>query len=176
MSRGERGSIGCLLKLLLIPLFIYALTMLVVGGMALLQEGYAPSAGYLKEIGVDRDEYSVLYEADNHGGFHGDGLYFVVLDCEGRHEEMMELTEGWLELPLPKELHRMIYTEGFGCPAMEGLYEIAQDGCYYFRNRHRYALNEQGSDIFGKGKYSCNFDLAVYDRERDTLCMMVYDT
>lgn len=176
MSRGERGSIGCLLKLLLIPLFIYALTMLVVGGMALLQEGYAPSAGYLKEIGVDRDEYSVLYEADNHGGFHGDGLYFVVLDCEGRHEEMMELTEGWLELPLPKELHRMIYTEGFGCPAMEGLYEIAQDGCYYFRNRHRYALNEQDSDIFGKGKYSCNFDLAVYDRERDTLCMMVYDT
>lgn len=160
--------------MILIPLLMMALPTLAFIGMTLPQQDYAPSAAYLKEIGIERDEYDVLYETDDHGGFHGDGMYFVVLGCKGKHEEMLELTGDWRELPLPESLYTMIYTGNFGAPAQDGLYEIAEDGCYYFCNRHSDALNAQDTEIFGR--YSYNFDLAVYDRENDILCMMVFDT
>ena len=141
------------------------------------QNGITPSAAYLhRELGIARDEYTVLHEQDDHGGFHGDGMYFVVLDCSGKTEEMQKLTEDWRELPLPSNLHEKLYGGKFwdADPVENGLIEVANDGCYYFNNRHDDARHSWDTEI--EGKFSYNFSIAVFNRENDTLCLMCVDT
>ena len=36
-------------------------------------------AGFLKS------DFAVVEEEDTHGGFHGDGMYYLILDCSGNH-------------------------------------------------------------------------------------------
>lgn len=160
------------------------LALLLAAGMLLLaavlflparREGFSPS--YLRnELGIDRSDYNVLHEQDSHGGFHGDGLYFVVLDCSGKTEEMQRLTEDWRELPLPPNLHRKLYGGMLELtdPVGNGLIEEASDGRYYFNNRHSKARDPWDTEI--EGKYSYNFSVAVFNRENNTLCLMCVDT
>ena len=141
------------------------------------QNSVAPSAAYLRqELGIERDEYVVLHEQDDHGGFHGDGLYFVVMDCSGKTEEIQKLTEDWRELPLPPNLHGKLYGGMFDLvdPVGNGLIEVANDGCYYFNNRHSEARDSWDTEI--EGKYSYNSSIAVFNRENNTLCLLCVDT
>lgn len=159
----------------LLPCLLIGLTVL--GFTMGPDENATPSASYLrKELGILRDEYTILHEEDSHGGFHGDGLYFVVLDCSGKMEEVQKLTADWREVPLPKDLHRVLYDRYVSefDPASSGQFPVAENGCYYFNNRHHKAESFQDEGIFAQS--SLNFSLAVFNRDNNTLCLMCFDT
>lgn len=156
-------------------------------GMLLLIWGYScqeraePSARYLlNELGIVRDEYAVLYESDSHGGFHGDGMYSVALDCSDHMEEIQRLSAGWRELPLPENLELMLYGGERGGVsyeyrlAEEAHFERVENGCFIFNNQHSRAAHSWDDDIFGK--YSFNFSIGIFDRDTNILYFLQYDT
>ena len=38
-------------------------------------------------MGFDKSDYTVVKEEDTHGGFHGDGDYYLVVDCSSDPEK-----------------------------------------------------------------------------------------
>ena len=101
------GVFVCLLPLLLVGMVLLGVML---GPEVFTDSSASPSATYLREeLGIIRDEYTVIHEEDSHGGVHGDGLYFVVLDCSEKIEDVQKLTADWREVPLPEDLHRVLY-------------------------------------------------------------------
>ena len=179
MKRGMKGMLiaGGLL-MCLVPVLMICVGIL---GFSMGTVEHAPSAFYLKdELGIDRDAYTVLHEQDSHGGFHGDGLYAVALDCADRMEEMQALTSDWQELPLTENLELLLY--GGEKDGWSYAYDLAEEtaipqienGCYFFNNRHSRAIDSQDDDIFSQ--HSFNLSLAIFDRDQDILYLLCYDT
>ena len=131
--------------------------------------------------GFVKDDYVVVEENDSHGGFHGDGMYYLVLDCSKNQESTLEIVSGWKELPLSKNIKLMIY----GGTADEVVYmsEIAnaakiptvENGYYYFCDRHSQSTDaDDDTNLLNRASF--NFTLAIYDCDTDTLYYVEYDT
>lgn len=54
-------------------------------------------------------EYTVTCEQDTHGGFHGDGYTFMVIEFEDDISEQIEANAGWSELPLDEVTNMLVY-------------------------------------------------------------------
>ena len=163
----------------MLPLLLAGMVLLgfMMGPEVFTDTSATPSAAYLREeLGIIRDEYTVIHEEDSHGGFHGDGLYFAVLDCSEKIEDVQKLIADWREVPLPEDLHRVLYGRYIYefDPVGSGQFPVVENGCYYFNNRHSEAENSQDEKIFRLS--SCNFSLAVFNRDNNTLCLMCFDT
>ena len=102
-------------------------------------------------FGFKTSVFTVVDEKDTHGGFHGDGDYYLILDCSEKAEQAKELIDGWKPLPLTENLQRVM---DMTCSGMEdGVYysktlaEIAhwpiiENGVYKFIDRHAGAIDE----------------------------------
>ncbi len=139
-------------------------------------------------VGSRRTEYfgfkisvfTVIEEKDTHG-FHGDGSYYLILDCSEKRAQATELIRGWTPLPLTENLQLIMYGgEKDGVVychnlAEEAHWPIINNGVYKFVDRHSEASGKSDdTNLFSR--YSFNFSIAAYDLDTNTLYYFEFDT
>ena len=140
--------------------------------------------GEAEYFGFKTSVFTVVDEKDTHGGFHGDGDYYLILDCSEKAEQAKELIDGWKPLPLTENLQRIM---NMTCSRMEdGVYynktlaemahwPIIENGVYKFIDRHSEAIDKSDdTNLFNR--YSYNFSVAAYDLDTNTLYYFEFDT
>lgn len=122
--------------------------------------------------GADLAHGEIVYKTDDHGGFLGDGmLYMVVHYGDGRAAQSIKNSVLWKTLPLPDNLDRFVYDHWFPDISVPRI----MSGWYYFYDRHTESLNRNDpSDILERSSF--NFDIAIYDADTDTLYYISIDT
>ena len=131
-------------------------------------------------FGLVAEDYAVVTESDSHGGFLGDGLYALVLDCGQNRDRALETVEDWRSLPLSEPLRLMMYggeKNGvvYGYLGEENLLPEIENGWYFFEDRHSEST-DPADDAPLLDRYSFNFSLAVYDADTDILYYFELDT
>ena len=132
-------------------------------------------------FGFSKNYFIVTEEVNTHGGFLGDGTYYLVLDCSQNKEKALANLNGWTDLPLSENLNLIMY--GGEKDGTKYVYNIAEEvhmpnvenGYYYFYDRHSESKDmSDDSELFDR--YSFNFTIAVYDSDRDKMYYIEYDT
>ena len=138
-------------------------------------------SGKTDYFGFKTSEFTVVDEKDTHGGFHGDGSYYLILDCSEETEQAAELIENWSPLPLTENLQLIMYggekngvSYGYNL-AEEAHWPIITNGVYKFVDRHSEAV-DKSDDTKLFSRYSYNFSVAVYDLDTNTLYYFEFDT
>ena len=139
-------------------------------------------------LGVNVSGGSIILSEDSHGGFHGDGMTFIVLSFDeeeaGGLKAQMEGRQGWHLLPLSENAGILVYgydteemqTGPYLCDEQgQGVIPQIQNGYYYFYDRQSESTDAyDDTDVFDRGSY--NFTLAVYDSDMDMLYYVEFDT
>ena len=60
-------------------------------------------------LNIDVSAGEIKTFTDTHGGFLGDGTYYLILDCSERKEQATELIKDWKPLPLTENLQLIMY-------------------------------------------------------------------
>ena len=138
-------------------------------------------SGLKKYFDFEISDYTVMEENDSHGGFHGDGSYYLILDCSQNAEKARNTVDGWEELPLSENLYIIMFggeKDGINYGhhlAEEAHLPMIENGVYKFVDRHSESTDESDdSQLLDRSSY--NFSLAVYDLDTDTLYYFEYDT
>lgn len=138
-------------------------------------------SGQTAYFGFKTSEFTVVDEKDTHGGFHGDGAYYLILDCSGKTEQAAELIKDWSPLPLTENLQLIMHggekngvSYGYNL-AEEAHWPIITNGVYKFVDRHSEAV-DQSDDTNLFNRYSYNFSIAAYDLDTNTLYYFEFDT
>ena len=134
-----------------------------------------------KYFEFNTSDFAVLEEKDTHGGFHGDGSYYIVLYCSQNADKARSIVENWTTLPLSETLHIVMYggekngiNYGYNF-AEEAHWPTIKNGVYKFVDRHSESKNiSDDSEILDR--YSFNFSIAVYDLDSDILYYFEIDT
>lgn len=129
-------------------------------------------------FGFEKKDFDVVDETDSHGGFHGDGTYFLILDCSKNKELSMKLVKDWKVLPLTENLHTILYgNDTYGALLLEeeGSIPVISNGYYYFYDRHSESI-DFSDDTELLHRYSYNFTLAIYDSDTDIMYYVEFDT
>ncbi|MBQ2901392.1 MAG: hypothetical protein IJE49_06040 [Agathobacter sp.] len=126
-----------------------------------------------------KEDFIVVDEADSHGGFHGDGSYYLILDCSENKEKALENVKGWKELPLSSNLQLMMYGDESGAYGYN-LAEVAKipeitNGYYYFCDRHSQS-SDANDDTNVLNRASFNFIIAIYDSDTGKMYYFEFDT
>ena len=134
-----------------------------------------------ERFGFKKKDFTVVDELDTHGGFLGDGSYYLILDCSQNREKALEKVAGWKKLPLSENLDLIMYggnRDGVGYSynlAEEAGIPKIENGYYFFEDRHSESNNsEDDSELFDR--YSFNFSIAIYDSDTDKLYYFDFDT
>ena len=64
-----------------------------------------------KHFGFAKKDFVVVEELDTHGGFQGEGSYYLALDCSENKEKSHKIIKDWNKLPLSKNLNYIMYGE-----------------------------------------------------------------
>ena len=119
-------------------------------------------------FGFKTSEFTVVDEKDTHGGFHGDGSYYLILDCSEETEQAAELIKDWTLLPLTENLQLVMYggekdgvSYGYNL-AEEAHWPTISNGVYKFVDRHSEATNKS-DDTNLMGRHSFNFSVVTID-------------
>lgn len=136
-----------------------------------------PIASYISNtteyFGFAKKDFSVVEELDTHGGFLGDGSYYLILDCAEKKEQALTMIESWEKLPLSENLNLIMY----------GRYRLAEkakiprieNGYYIFEDRHSESKDSRDdSELFDRHSY--NFSIAFYDCDTDQMYFFAFDT
>lgn len=138
-------------------------------------------SGQAECFGFKINEFTVIDEKNSHGGFNGDGSYYLILDCSEKREQATEIIKDWKPLPLTENLQLIMYGgEKNGVSydynlAEEAHWPIINNGVYKFVDRHSEAVDKSDdADLFNR--YSYNFSVAIYDLDTNTLYYFEFDT
>lgn len=136
-------------------------------------------------IGVELPAGEVISTSDTHGGFHGDGVEYTVLQFEEDviSDRVSEL-EGWHELPLTDNVQILLYGRVEGDNILgpflkdddgEPLLPEISNGYYFFEDRFSEAAEPyDDSGIFERGAF--NLTTAIYDTDTNCLYYIRFDT
>lgn len=144
-----------------------------------------PTANYISEtteyFGFAKKEFSVVEELDTHGGFHGDGSYYLILDCSDNKEKALDLVDTWNQLPLSKNLNLIMFggekngvTYGYEL-AKEAHIPKIENGYYIFEDRSSES-KDSTDDKELLNRSSFNFSVAIYDCDTNKLYYFEFDT
>lgn len=130
-------------------------------------------------MGFRLSDFRVEAEEDTHGGFHGDGDHYLILDCSSDPDKAKIIVQEWKPLPLSENLELIMFggtkngvSYGFDLAKNAHLPEI-QNGYYRFEDKQ----SKDPSDDSGLlGRVSFNFRLAVYDLDTNKLYYFEFDT
>ena len=128
-------------------------------------------------VEVIKELFSVVEEEDTHGGFHGDGTFYLTLDCSQNKEVAMELVNSWNAFPLSQNLQTILYGSETRSSllAEETNFPEIKNGYYYFCDRHSESTDaSDDTNLFSRASY--NFTLMIYDSETDRLYYVEFDT
>ena len=126
----------------------------------------------INKIGVD-GKCKIKNEIDTHGGFNGDGDYFVKIECN----KINNLKDNWKNLPLTdslKEVMEMEQCDSKSCKNVYKKYNIPniKNGYYYFIDKKTNSSDEV--NINNKSSY--NFILALLDKDTNMIYYYELDT
>ena len=132
-------------------------------------------------FGFKTSVFPVVDEKDTHGGFLGDGEYYLILDCSAETEQAAELIKDWKPFPLTENLQLIMYGGvkngvhyGYNL-SEEAQWPIITNGVYKFVDRHTQAVDKtDDARLFDRGSY--NFSIAAYDLDTHTLYYFEFDT
>lgn len=136
-------------------------------------------------FGFVKEDFEITEEKDSHGGFVGDGDYYLILDCSKNQEKVDEIISDWEALPLSENLELIMYggTKD-GTTYSYELYKIGnfpkiENGYYKFIDRNSNVSKESGdasddSNLFKR--HSFNFSIAMYDSDTKTMYYLEFDT
>ncbi len=133
-----------------------------------------------ERFGFAKKDFVIIEEEDTHGGFHGDGTYYLIMDCSDNKEKASEILKGWNALPLTENLDWLIYGGEKNGKTRYGLYDEVhipeiEKGYYMFLDRHMESTDSKDdTKIFDRSSY--NFSFAIYDSDTDTFYYFDYDT
>ena len=51
-----------------------------------------------RDCGIDKRDVRILTETDTHGGFLGDGDYFLAADCSAKSGKIRKIVQNWQKL------------------------------------------------------------------------------
>lgn len=132
-------------------------------------------------FGFQPSAFTVVEEKDTHGGFLGDGEYYLILDCSENIEQAEELIKDWKPLPLTENLQLAMYGGekngvhyGYNF-AEEAHWPEISNGVYKFVDRHDEAF-DKSDDTNLLNRYSFNFSIAVYDLDTNIFYYFEQDT
>ncbi len=134
-----------------------------------------------EHFGFAKKDFEVVEQLDTHGGFHGDGYYYLILDCSDNKEEALDKIKEWKQLPLSENLGLFVYggLEN-GTTLRDGFAEVAhipkiENGCYIFEDRNFESIDAtDDTNLFSRGSY--NFSMAIYDLDTEMMYYFEYDT
>lgn len=126
-------------------------------------------------FGFDKEDFTVVEETDTHGGFMGDGEYYLVLDCSGNAQKARELVSDWRVLPLSKNLTHFMPSDKHEAGLYDYRFPEIKNGVYLFYDRHSEA-KDPFSDADYQNRYSYNYSIAVYDYDTEKLYYYEHDT
>lgn len=138
-------------------------------------------------LGFTPESGQVVRSEDTHGGCHGDGHRFIVMDFDeesGRAlAASLEASETWKPLPFDRSLTALAYGLREG-PRQTGpfvtgrggsaLLPAIEKGYYFFKDRHAEANSGSGADLLSRA--SMNFTLAIFDAAANRLYYYELDT
>lgn len=131
------------------------------------------------EVKLPRGE--VLETVETHGGFHGDGATYIVIQFQ---EDISDRLVGqyWHDLPMSENVSTCFYgretetmTYGAHVNNGAGLADLITNGRYYFCDRNSKAT-DPADDSQLLGRSSFNYTAAVYDADSCTLYYFKFDT
>ena len=130
------------------------------------------------KIELDVNNCSILNEEDTHGGFLGDGHYYIQVDCSKTSLE--ELSSNWKELPLSKTLKEttsLKMCEKETCQDIYEMYSIPniENGYYYFIDRYSKSKNKY-DDTDLNNRSSLNYTIALLDINTNNIYYYELDT
>lgn len=132
-------------------------------------------------FGFSKQDFTVVEEKDTHGGFHGDGSYYLILDCSDNAETALKMVESWNNLPLSENLDLIMFGgEKDGISYTYDLFKEAhmpkiENGYYCFRDRRSEAKNaSDDSELLSRNSF--DFSLAVYDSDTNIFYYFEFDT
>lgn len=56
---------------------------------------WADSSYLYSDLKIDENKFVVIDEKDTHGGFLGDGTYYITLDCSENYKEIENKINEW---------------------------------------------------------------------------------
>ena len=130
-------------------------------------------------MGFDTSEYTVVEEEDSHGGFHGDGSYYLILDCSANPEKALSIVSEWSPMPLSENLNLIMYGgEKDGVTyvfklAEEAHWPMIEHGYYKFYDEQ---AGDPADDAGVFERHSFNFKIAAYDTDRNIFYYFRFDT
>lgn len=135
-------------------------------------------------LGIDASACGVISASDTHGGLHGDGITFIVLDCaDGDVLNQIKEKSGWRAFPLDDTVKILVYgieneTERIGpyLTDQEGnpLVPEIENGYYMLIDRQVKEGRAAGADILHRSSH--NFTLGLYDADAELLYFCELDT
>ena len=134
-----------------------------------------------KYFSFEASDFVVLEENDTHGGFHGDGSYYLILDCSQNTDKARSIVKNWTSFPLSENVYLVMYGgekngENYGYNfAEDAHWPKIENGVYKFVDRHSESKNSS-DDSELLDRYSFNFSIAVYDLNTDILYYFEMDT
>ncbi len=144
-----------------------------------------PTFNYIGEtteyFGFAKKDFSVVEELDTHGGFHGDGSYYLILDCSNNEEKALKKVENWNKLPLSENLNLIM--NGGNKDGVTYGYELAEEahipkienGYYKFEDRSSESTDSSDdTELFDRGSF--NFSIAIYDSDTNKMYYFEFDT
>ncbi len=130
-------------------------------------------------MGFNKTEYTIVEEEDTHGGFLGDGSYYLILDCSSNTEKALNIVRDRKPLPLSENLNLIMYG-GIKDGVIYG-YELAEEAHWPIIEHGYYKFVDEQSDdpeddsgLFDR--HSFNFEIAAYDTDTDLLYFFRFDT
>lgn len=136
---------------------------------------------------IDLSAGRIISQEDTHGGFHGDGDTFIIVEFEGADREQIEeeiaAAPHWNLLPMIGNTAKAAYGKTYGVVTHIGGVARKRDGELFFPDVSRgyYCFYDRQSadphddtELFGR--YSWNFILALYDSETGLLYYFKIDT
>lgn len=129
----------------------------------------SPAEGIGDALGIDLTDAELVEYDDAHGGFHGDGYTFAVLEKPGDIGEELAREEGWKSLPFPQTIGDLV------AQTTEGRIPQVENGAYFFYDRHSQAEDPYDPSQINS-RSSWNYTLAVYDADTQTIYYFECDT
>lgn len=134
-----------------------------------------------EQIGLDVSSGKEMKVSDTHGGFHGDGITYGVLEfSDDKLEQKIKEDDRWKELPLDKGAETLAYgtkkeentTVEISGPYMtddEGktLIPKVENGYYFLLNKQNGKTEMTFEEVINA--HSHNVILAIYDTDKQVL-------
>lgn len=133
-------------------------------------------------FGFSKHDFTVVEEQNTYGGFHGDGSYYLILDCSNNKETALKIVDSWNSLPLSENLDLIMFGgekdgisyDGYDLSEEAHIPEI-KNGYYCFKDRYSKAENSSDdSELLSRSSF--NFSLAIYDSDTDIFYYFEFDT